>query len=264
MTLSDFINNQLSFENYAFTYDEVASVYADKSETSLVSDLKYATEKGSILSLRHHFYLIIPPRYSKMGKLPIELYVDKLYKFLERDYYVGLYSAARFHGAAHQQIQKEYVIHNGKPLLDISRKNIDINFINTKKWPQSNIATRKSDAGIFNISSPVLTAADLLYHQSKIGGINRMLSVIEELNEVITEDDISKLLTWYPHKSVLQRLGFIVEEIEGQSASTELLYKHLREKKFYPTLLSPRSKEKAGAVDNRWKVDVNIKMESDL
>jgi predicted transcriptional regulator of viral defense system len=264
LTLSDFINNQLSFEKYSFTFDEIADAYSDKSETALVSDLKYAAEKGNILSLRHHFYLIIPPCYSKIGKLPIELYIHKLYKFLEREYYVGLYSAARFHGAAHQQIQKEYVINNGRPLLDISRKNISIDFITTQKWPQANLTTRKSDAGVFNISSPALTAADLLYHQSKIGGINRTLSVIEELSEVITKEDITKLLVWYPHKSVLQRLGFMLEEVEEQSENTEILYEHLKQLKIYPTLLSLRTKEKPGAVNNRWKVDVNIKMENDI
>ncbi|RFN60277.1 type IV toxin-antitoxin system AbiEi family antitoxin [Marixanthomonas ophiurae] len=264
MNLSDFITNQLSFENYAFTYAQIVQAYADKSETSVQSDLKYATQKGDIIPLRHHFYLIIPPRYSRFGKLPIELYVNGLFEYLDRKYYVGLYSAAKFYGAGHQQIQKEYVLHNKAPLLSITKSTIHIDFITVSNWPQKNVASRKGDAGMFNISSPCLTAVDLIYHQTKVGGLNRMLSVLEELTEEMRWEDAKDLLSWYPHKSVLQRLGFLLNEINPESDIANLIYEHLKTKKFYPVLLSPRSSEKAGAVENRWKVAVNIKMESDL
>ncbi|WP_339698322.1 type IV toxin-antitoxin system AbiEi family antitoxin [uncultured Marixanthomonas sp.] len=264
MTLSDFINNQLSFENYSFTFDEIADAYSGKSEDSVQNDLKYATKNGNIIPLRHHFYLIIPPRYSRLGKLPLELYVNSLFKYLDRNYYVGLYSAAKFYGAGHQQIQKEYVLHNKAPLLSILKSAIHIDFFTVSNWPRKNIISRKGDAGMFNISSPCLTAVDLIYHQTKIGGLNRMLSVIEELTEEIKLEDAQDLLSWYSQKSVLQRLGFLLDEINPKSEIANLIHEHLKYKKFYPVLLSPRSNEKAGAVENRWKIDVNVKMESDL
>ncbi|MCH2488558.1 MAG: type IV toxin-antitoxin system AbiEi family antitoxin [Flavobacteriales bacterium] len=264
MTLSDFINNQLSFEKYSFTFDEVADAYTDKSEDLVQNDLKYATKNGNIIPLRHHFYLIIPPRYSRFGKLPVELYIDRMFEYLDRNYYVGLYSAAKFFGAGHQQIQKEYVLHDKAPMLSISKNAIHLDFFTVSNWPKKNIILKKGDAGMFNISSPCLTAVDLIYHQTKIGGLNRTLSVLEELTEEMILVDVKDLLSWYPHKSVLQRLGFLLEEIEGQTNKTDSLYEHLRDHKFYPTLLSPRSNEKPGAVENRWKVDVNIKVESDL
>lgn len=264
MTLSDFINNQLSFEKYSFTFDEVADAYTDKSEDSVQNDLKYATKNGSIIPLRHHFYLIIPPRYSRLGKLPLELYVNSLFEYLNRQYYVGLYSAAKFYGAGHQQIQKEYVLHDTAPLLTITKNTIHIDFFTVSNWPKKNVVPRKGDAGMFKISSPCLTAVDLIYHQTKIGGLNRMLSVIEELTEVMKLEDAQDLLSWYPHKSVLQRLGFLLDEINPKSEIPNLVYEYLKLKKIYPVLLSPRSNKKAGAVENRWKVDVNVKLESDL
>lgn len=264
MTLSDFINNQLSFENYSFTFNEVAEAYSDKSENSVQNDLKYATKNGDIIPLRHHFYLIIPPRYSRLGKLPLELYVNNLFEYLDRDYYVGLYSAAKFYGAGHQQIQKEYVLHDKAPLLTITKNAIHLDFFTLSNWPQKNIVSRKGDAGMFKISSPCLTAVDLIYHQTKIGGLNRMLSVLEELTEEMQLEDAQDLLSWYPNKSVLQRLGFLLDEINPKSEIPNLVYEYLKLKKIYPVLLSPRSNEKAGAVENRWKVDVNVKMESDL
>lgn len=237
---------------------------ANKSETSVQSQLSYAIQKGDIIPLRHHFYLIIPPRYSKFGKLPIELYVNSLFEFLDRNYYVGLYSAAKFYGAGHQQIQKEYVLHDKAPLLSISKNAINLDFFTVSNWPMKNVLSRNGDAGIFKISSPCLTAVDLIYHQTKIGGLNRMLSILEELTEEMTIADMKNLLSWYSQKSVLQRLGFLLDEINPESEIANYIYEHFKNEKIYPVLLSPRSNQKPGAVENRWKVDVNIKMESDL
>ncbi len=264
MNLSNFIKERLSFESYAFSWDELLIAKADKTETSVQSQLSYAIQKGDIIPLRHHFYLILPPRYSKFGKLPIELYVNSLFEFLDRNYYVGLYSAAKFYGAGHQQIQKEYILHDKAPLLSISKNNINLDFFTVSNWPTNNIVAKKGDAGMFKISSPCLTAVDLIYHQTKIGGLNRMLSVIEELTEEMKLADAKDLLSWYSQKSVLQRLGFLLNEFNPESEIANLIYEHLKLEKFYPVLLSPRSNQKPGAVENRWKIDVNIKLESDL
>ena len=264
MNLSDFIKDRLSFESYAFNWDELLLAGGNKSEASVQSQLSYAIQKGDIIPLRHHFYLIIPPRYSKFGKLPLDLYVNSLFEFLDRNYYIGLYSAAKFYGAGHQQIQKEYVLHDKAPLLSISKNTINLNFFTVSNWPKNNVISKKGDAGMYKMSSPCLTAVDLIYHQTKIGGLNRMLSVLEELIEEIKLADVKNLLSWYSQKSVLQRLGFLLDEINPQSEIANHIFEHLKTKKFYPALLSPRSNEKPGAVENRWKIDVNIKMESDL
>jgi len=208
--------------------------------------------------------LIIPPRYSKQAKLPIELYANKLFKSLDRFYYIGLYSAAKSHGASHQQIQRDYIITTTPTLLDIKKDSIDLRFFTTTKWPEKNIIDKKADAGIFKISDPVLTAVDLIHHQNKLGGLNRMLSVLEELMEGITFSNLTDLLSWYPYKSTLQRLGFLIDEFDTDDELVKVLVEYFKSVKYYPVLLSPTSKEKAGAVDNFWKVDVNIKLESDI
>lgn len=262
--LTDFINERLSVEEYAFTWEELVQETEGKSKIAIRSELYYAINNGKVISLRHKFYLIIPPRYSRMEKLPVELYIDKLFEFLNRNYYLGLYSAARFYGSGHQQIQKEYILHDKSSLLPISKGAFKLDFFTVSNWPKKNILSRKADAGLFKISSPSLTAVDLLYHQTKIGGLNRTLSILEELVEEVKLSDVSDLLSWYSQKSVLQRFGFLLNENDPHSEPAELIFNHLSKQKFFPVLLSPKSNQKAGAVDNRWKVDVNVKMESDL
>jgi predicted transcriptional regulator of viral defense system len=258
----EFIKHLLSMENYSFSLEEITSK-TDSKGTSLKFELARLVEKKEIVNLRRGFYLIIPPRYSKQGKLPIQLFIDKLCKDLDRNYYLGFYSAAKFHGASHQQTHKEYVMIEKPMLNNIQKSEIDIRFITTAKWPIGNIIEKKSDAGIFKISSPALTVADLISHHTKLGGLNRMLAILEELSEEITDVDIKDLLSWYPLKSTLQRVGFILEELQTD-IDLEPILDHLRSDKYFPVLLSPNQGQKPGAVDNKWKVDVNIKLESDI
>ena len=263
LTVAIYIKQLLSFEEYSFSLDEVQRE-TSKNETSIKSELSRLIEKKEIVNLRKGFYLIIPPRYSKQGQLPIQLYIDKLFKSLKRQYYLGFYTAAKFHGASHQQAQRDYIMIEKPKLYDIKKNVFDLRFFTTAKWPIENIIEKKSDAGIFKISSPALTAVDLIHYQTKLGGLNRMLAIIEELSEEITPNDITELLTWYPYKSTLQRFGFLLEEVQADNNLSKSILEHLQQSKYFPVLLTPKSKEKAGAVNNKWKVDVNSKLESDL
>ena len=263
LTVKNYIKQLLSYEEYSFSLNELID-NLNKSETSIKSELSRLITKKEIVNLRKGFYLIITPRYSSAQKLPIQLYCEKLFKYLARNYYVGLFSAAKFHGASHQQVQRDYIITEKSKLNDISKGSIDIRFFTISNWNDKNIQLNKSDAGIYKISSPALTIVDLIHHQTKLGGINRILSAIEELTEELKEKDLVELLSWYPNKSTLQRLGFILEELGLNEEFQEMIFTNLKEGIFFPVLLSPKSNKKPGAVRNRWKVDVNIKFESDL
>ena len=234
------------------------------TETSLKFELRRLVNKNEILNLRKGFYLIIPPRYASSKKLPIQLYAEKLFKYLDRKYYVGLYAAAKIHGASHQQSQRDYLLTEIPKLNTIKKKSFDIQFFTTSTWPSHNIEIKKSDAGEYKISSPALTFIDLIHHQTKIGGLNRMLASLEELTEEMNEIDLKELISWYNHKSTLQRAGFLLEELMGENAFTDLIYEKLKQHPYFPVLLSPKKIQKPGAVDNKWKIDVNIKLESDI
>ena len=91
-----------------------------------------------------------------------------------------------------------------------------------------------------------------------------MLAIIEELIEEINTDDIQDLLSWYPHKSSIQRLGFLLSELQADSAIVTLLREYLKGRNYYPVLLSPEKGRRPGSTENIWKVDVNIEMESDI
>jgi len=263
MTVANYIKQLLSYEEYSFSLNELIK-NLNKTEISIKSELSRLIAKNEIVNLRKSFYLVITPRYSSAQKLPIQLYCEKLFKYLDRHYYVALFSAAKFHGASHQQVQRDYIITEKPKYNNISKNTIDIRFFTTSNWTGKNIQLKRSDAGPYKVSSPALTIVDLIHHQTKLGGINRMLSVIEELSEELTESDLVELLYWYPNKSTLQRFGYLLEELGINNEYHELLFANLKTANFFPVLLSPKSNEKPGSVSNRWKVAVNVKLESDL
>lgn len=263
LTVSEFTRHLLSFEEYSFSLEEVTAK-SSKDTTAVRRELNRLIEKKEIVNLRKGFYLIIPPRYSNSQKLPLQLYSEKLFKYLKRKYYIGLYSAAKIHGASHQQTQRDYLIIESPKLNAIKKKNFDIQFHTTANWPKNNIENKQSDAGIYKVASPALTFIDLIHHHTKIGGLNRMLASLEELTEELIEQDINSLLDWYDNKSSLQRTGFLLEELLGSNNFSDMIFEKLKQQSFYPILLSPKKNEKPGSVDNRWKIDINLMLDSDL
>jgi predicted transcriptional regulator of viral defense system len=263
MNVSGYITQLQSFEEYAFSWDEILR-NCDAPESTLRKELIRLAKRNEIINLRQGFYLIIPPRYQNFGKLPIQLYVRKLFKYMNKNYYLGLYSAASVYGASHQRIQQDYILTVPPALRNIDKGKTKIRFFKTENWPKENIIEKKSDAGMYKISSPALTALDLVHHHTKIGGINRMLANLKEISQEISDKDLDQLLSWYPHKSTLQRFGFIMEQLEVSDNIINAVFKRLKSESFYPVLLTPQKDMKAGKAGNRWKIDVNIKLESDI
>uniref|UniRef100_UPI004047618D type IV toxin-antitoxin system AbiEi family antitoxin domain-containing protein n=1 Tax=Roseivirga sp. TaxID=1964215 RepID=UPI004047618D len=262
-SVADFVGKCLAYEQYAFSWDEL-KLEVPKTDIALRHELVRLSRKKEVLTLRQGFYLILPPRYKAFGKLPLEFYSEKLFKFLGKPYYIAFFSAAAFHGASHQQVQQSYLMTKIPNIRDIKKGNIYLSISATSKWPNKNIQQRKSDAGIFNISSPALTAIDLIHYQSRMGGLNRILAILEELAESMTTEDIQELHQWYPHTSSIQRLGFLLEELLEENTLTLPLKDHLKSRNYFPVLLSPEKDSKPGGANNTWKVDANIELESDL
>ncbi len=263
MNAKEYIHYLSSVEEYSFSLEEIAQNTSGVG-TSLKFELRRLVEKGQIFNLRKGFYLIIPPRYSSVEKLPVQLYAEKLFKYLNRKYYIGLHTAAKHYGASHQQSQKDYFITEAPKLNTIKKKSYDIKFFTTKDWPSNNILKKKSDAGMYKVSSPALTFVDLIHHHRKIGGLNRILASLEELSEEIHEEELLELTSWYNNRSTLQRAGFLMEKLSVERTLSDILYDKLAQQAYYPVLLSPMKDQKPGRPNNRWKIVVNKKLESDL
>lgn len=263
MTIETYIAQLEGSFQYCFTKEEAHTVLGLAGE-SLTRALYRQTKKNRILSIRRGIYLILPLRYQSRQALPLELFIDQLAKKMEKPYYVSLHSAALRHGASHQAVMEHYVITHKPQPRDTDKKNIKIKFYEINQWPEANILKMKSESGYYNISSPALTMADLVHFQNKIGGYNRVYTVLDELQDALTIKDLKELCDWYPYKSVLQRLGFMLSSLKANEKYLMVIKKRLSKEKLQPTLLVEKKSKRPGSVDPIWKIDENVKLESDL
>ena len=246
---------------YAFTFEELRNRFKSSEKTLLQGLYRYKTKK-QIAQIRKGFYVIIPPNYSNQGMLPPYLFIDDLMKSLSKPYYVALLSAAALYGAAHQQPMEYFVIAETPAPRSINNNKLKVSFFSKNLWEQDDIVQKTTDAGYLNVSSPELTALDLLAYVDKIGA-NRVVTVLEELAQAMKATALSKKAKRYPNTPVIQRLGYILDKVLGEEKLSDSLLKILNERHVSPVLLVTQ-KEKQGELDDTWKVIKNIEIESDL
>jgi len=259
---TDFLRELRSNGRYAFTVEDIRSE-TRKPIKNIRKDIDRLREKGKIQNIRRGFYTTIPEEYIKMGGIPVEFYIDDLLQYLSRPYYVGLYSAAMFHGAAHQQPQEFFVVTGSPKTRKIVNKNVVINFSEKKHFPGAGIETRKTDTGYFKISGKELTFLDLIYYENSIGGFNRIATILSELTEDIGLARMKKTLGNNFPAAVFQRAGYIAEHFLQKEKLANLFEEKLSTLKFQTALLKA-SGQRSGKKNDRWNLIINAKIEADI
>jgi predicted transcriptional regulator of viral defense system len=261
--LEVYLNEIRTQGRYAFAWNELKEQFNNLTDKALNQNLYRLKSKGKVAQIRKGFYAIIPPEYSIQGMLPVYLFIDDLMKSLNRRYYVGLISAAALHGAAHQQPMESFIIIEKPALRDIKNQKIKINFYVKKNWDDQDIIQKKTDAGYINVSSPELTALDLLYYIDSIG-INRTATILKELSAEIKPENLMRVAKSYPQTAAIQRLGYLLSKEIHNEALANAIAASLKERRLFQIPLSPATGNTNGATDPDWKIIQNVKIESDL
>lgn len=250
---------------YTFTYEQACSQFKDVSNPAILRALSRLSSKNKVVSVFKGFYVIITPEYSLKGMIPPLLFIDSLMKYADRPYYVGLLSAAALHGAAHQRSQEFFVINQLPHLRPTTKKGIKINYIGRLDVPQIFLEQRKTEAGYVRVSNPELTAIDLLQYEKHIGGINRAATVINELADAMKPENFTMELISFAPIVMLQRLGYILDNIVGKEDMANKLYSEMQKK--YPNWqrmpLKTGKSETGFSSDPKWKIVVNTEIEID-
>lgn len=265
ITLSQWIENLQSRGRYAFSLSLLATELPSYTEIAARSALSRLTAKGRIISIYRSYYLIIPPQYSSKGILPPALFLDGLMKNLQRPYYLALLNAAGFYGASHQQPQEFFVVTNFPVLRTTQKKGLKINYLSKKDIPESLLESKKTETGYLKVSNPALTACDLIQFEKRVGGINRVSTVLNELVESIKPEMFSVQLFEHVPITTLQRFGYILEIVLENELLSNALYKAIekREITFFRTSLKTSTSINGYPTNERWKVIVNTDIEID-
>jgi len=252
--------------DFTFSIESAKNELPAYTEIALKRALSRLSEKGKIISFYKGYYLILPPQYALKGILPPSLFLDAFFNFLERPYYVSLLNAAAFHGAAHQQPQEYFVMTNFPVMRATKKKGLKINYVSIDRIPEKLLEKRKTEAGYLTISNPVLTATDLVQFERRIGGLNRAVTVLNELMEVIKPSDFSEDILVHSAVTTLQRLGYLLEFVCLNTELSTTLFNSIETHKLrlYRIPLKASALTKGFSSNNRWKVIVNTEIDIDL
>jgi len=266
-SIKDYIKYLAAHGQRYFTA-EVALEKLGTSLGALNSQIHRLIQSGDIVSPARGFYLIVPPEDQVWGCLPAADFIPLLMKHWQLDYYVGLLTAASYHGASHQAAQQFYVMLQ-KQRRHLQCGKISVNFITNKdllKTPTQEVTVR---TGYLKISTPEGTAMDLMKYPKQSGGLNHITTVLTELVEVIEPDKLLALAKQSKSTIWIQRLGYLLDNIQPFDRdkgrrSSELLRSYLNSRSIRSILLDSSHASRDYPIDPIWKVIVNKTVESDI
>jgi predicted transcriptional regulator of viral defense system len=261
--ISQWIDKLQSQGKFSFSLDLLGKELPKYSTIAIKRALSRLTTNGKIISVYKGYYLIIPPQYASKGILPPALFIDAYMKNLDRPYYVALLNAAAFHGASHQQPQEYFVITDFPVLRSTKKKGLKINYISKKEIPVEFLESKKTESGYLMISNALLTAVDLIQFEKRVGGINRVVTILNELIDQIKQKDFTDSLIKFASNSALQRLGYIIDKVFENKMLADKLYLKLKNENLFRIPLKASATFRGFPSDNRWKVIVNTKIEID-
>ena len=250
-----------------FSKKEVELQFSHLTNRNIQNTLNCLVKKKKIQSVWRGFWVVVPVEYGLKGVVdPIE-YIAQLMDFIGHKYYIGLLSAAAIYGASHQQAMELMLVTNTNHLRDKIKNDIKISFVSKKEIPQQYLQQITVKSGYIPISTPELTAIDLLLYIKNVGGINRVATVLSELAEVIDFEKISADFFQNINTADIQRLGYLLETL-GFIETADLLFQKANEAnlKFrkYPLCIKkqPINLTKF-SVDEKWKIIINEEIETD-
>ena len=259
--LSKWVDLKQSQGKYFFTSGE-AYQELKISEAAFRKSVSRLAMKNRITRVHKDFYIIVPFEYMRSGVLPPEWFINDLMGYLEQPYYVGLLSAAALYGAAHQQPQ-QYQVVTVRSLREARLKNLAIRFFMKQKVSATPVDRIKVQTGYITVSSPEATAIDLVRYARAIGGLDTVLSVLQELGERLRPDRLAESTKQDGNITSAQRLGWLLDKA-GFSKITGPLSVWIAETKPFPAKLEASLGTRASKKDSRWRVIVNTTVEGEL
>jgi predicted transcriptional regulator of viral defense system len=276
MNIHEFLT-QITAKGYcSFTCSEVKEALG-VSDIAARAALRRLKQKGELAHPLSKFYVVVPPEYRVLGCRPAEHFIHELMQFINAPYYVGLLSAAQYHGAAHHRPQQFQVVTTQKR-RPITCGRIKIVFITKKTIEHTPTESFNTSQGAIIVSNPEATAMDMVTYPNRCGGLDNVLTVLADLVKKLDADKLLKLALITDEITWVQRLGYLLDLIKANNLS-EVLLKSLENRRVRARLLialpkkslvleklaDQLSKSKSPSSklirNDKWKLIINKKLE---
>ncbi len=260
MSASDFIAGLPAQGRYHFTTEEALQM-GESSLGGVRAAIRRLRRKGLVATPYRGFHVIVPPEYRRIGCMPAEQFIPQLMDHLESAYYGALLTAARYHGAGHQQPQVfQVMVPKNRPSIACGAVRVE--------FPARHNADRipyvlfNTPRGRISVSSAEATAFDLIGYFTSAGGLDNVATVLSELLEAMKPERLPEVAALSP-RPWSQRLGYLLSLI-GAAGHADALERCLVGSATRSVALDPNCEVSGTSKDERWNVIVNVKVESDL
>ncbi len=256
-TARRFIDGLAAAGRYHFDSAEARSALGVSAAAAKLALHRLAKQR-LIASPARGFYVVLPPEYRALGCLPADQFIPALMTHRGLPYYVGLLSAAQYHGAAHQRPQV-FQVFLDQPRRAIACGAVRVTFMAHKGLRDIPVQAFNTPRGTVVVSTPEATALDLVGYQRRAGGLHQVAAVLSELAERL---DAEKLATAAAAVPVpwSQRLGYLLEQV-GAGDQTQALRAYVRTHVRESTALAPGALGQQAVRNDEWKLHINAAVE---
>jgi predicted transcriptional regulator of viral defense system len=245
---------------YVFVRSEVDAV-TGASAAAIKMALYRLKKRGAVVSPRRDFFVVVPREYRSAGCPPASWFIEDLMRHLGRGYYVGLLSAAAYHGAGHQQPMAFQVIVDSAE-RDITVGRVRIEFHTSSSFEGAATKPVQTETGRMVVATPETTAFDLVRFPSAAGYWSNVATVLTELAEHLDPEALAVGAARVARTDV-QRLGWLLDFV-GRRDLSGALAAAVAGKRLLPTPLTGARPSEGAPLDTRWHVLVNDDVEPDL
>ena len=205
---------------YSFTREEAMRAFG-LNRKAFNRSARRLSSRNMIARIHGTFYVVVPLEHAAVGVVPADWFIVKLMEHLGRPFYVGALSAAEYHGAAHQRPQCYQVV-TDRHLRDINCRGVGIRFLVKNNIDTTPVQQCKGVTGYIPIATPEATALDLIRYRRRIGGLDQVLTVLQELGEILNPAKLVAAAKRDGNITYAQRLGWLLDksnvDVEGDLA----------------------------------------------
>lgn len=246
---------------YSFTGREVFNAVG-VSRPAFNRVMARLSSENRVARIHRDFYVVVPLEHAAVGIIPPDWFIVDLMRYLGQPFYVALLSAAGYHGASHQRPQGYQVI-TDKPVRTRTCRGVSIRFFVKKGCSGTSVEPIKGVTGFLPVSTPESTALDLVHYSRQVGGLNHVLTVLQELGERLSPDRLVAAAIADDNLTYVQRLGWLLDQT-AFADRTGALQAWLAKRNPLPAKLEPALSLKKSSRDMRWNLWLNTVVEGDL
>ena len=149
------------------------------------------------------------------------------------------------------------------PLREILLPGVRIHFFSKKNILEAPVTKVKTKFGYMNVSTPEVTALDLVKYVERAGYLDNVVNILIELSTKIRARHLATVAKSF-ESTVIQRLGYLLDTYTENKSLTRLMWEILNKREPQPTPLSINGQSNAEEMNRKWLIWINEIVEPDI